>query len=191
MKKYNSIEMAIKAIIWLKMNKSCYLHCTEFGARWRADAIGTNGTDIFEVEVKTSWVDFKADFTNKIQKHETLANPDKKVSRYNYKPNYLWFLVPERLKDQAVRFIKEEGSKNYGILYLDKNGEIVSAKSVKRLHSDKITELTKKNMISRMSNEYIYLIEQLKVELRSKVSCFFDQLLVDASNRAKEVCKND
>ena len=60
----SSTEMALKGVMWLKTKKSCYLHCTEYGYLWRADVIGTNGTHMFEIEIKTSWTDFKADFDN-------------------------------------------------------------------------------------------------------------------------------
>lgn len=191
MRQLNSVEMAIKAIMWLKMNKRCYLHCTEFGYYWRADAIGTDGTDLYEVEIKTSWTDFKADFKNKVKKHEAFANPDKKASGYyGYKPNYLWFLVTENLKNEAVEYIKKEGNPNYGVLCIDKHGEIYSVKSVKRMHSEPLSERVKNQMIGRMSNEYTYLIEQLRADLRDKASNFFDQLLVDAANSYKEKSEN-
>ncbi len=187
MKEYNSVDMALKAIMWLKLKKGCFLHCTEFGYYWRADAIGTNGTDLYEIEIKTSWTDFKADFRNKVAKHESFADPEKKIGGYhNYKPNYLWFLVTEDLKEKAVEYIKKEANPNYGVLYMDKNGEIWSAKNVKRLHSEPLKERVKNQMIGRMSNEYTYLIENLRNELRYKVTNFFDQLLVDAADSYKE-----
>ena len=179
--RYDSSDMAIAAILWLKAKKGCYLHCTEFGYNWRADAIGTDGKLLYEVEVKTSWSDFQADFRNKIAKHAVYTEVRKK-SRYDYKPNYMYYLVPQALSERAAKFFKEnEQYKKYGVLYMDQHGEIWSAKSVKQLHNTPITEGLKKQMIGRMSNEYIYLIKQLKLDLRDKVNMFFDELLKDAS----------
>lgn len=185
--RYDSSDMAIAAILWLKTKKGCYLHCTEYGYAWRADAIGSNGDMVYEVEVKTSWSDFQADFRNKVRKHETY-NSVGKTSRYNYKPNYLYYLVPRPLSERVAKFLKEnEQYKKYGVLYMDDRGEIWSAKSVKKLHDTPIAESVKTGMISRMSNEYIYLIKQLKGDLRNKVNNFFDELLQDASQSFERV----
>ena len=178
--------MAIAAILWLKTKKSCHLHCTEYGYAWRADAIGTDGKMVYEVEVKTSWSDFQADFRNKLHKHNVYAGA--KTSRYNYRPNYMYYLVPQAMTERVTKFFKEnEQYKKYGVLYMDAQGEIWSAKSVKKLHDTPVKESVKTSMINRMSNEYIYLIKQLKGDLRNKVNSFFDELLKDASQSFERV----
>lgn len=185
--RYDSSDIAIAAILWLKVKKGCYLHCTEFGYNWRADAAGTDGKMMYEVEVKTSWSDFQADFRNKIRKHE-IYNSMQKPRGYDYKPNYMYYLVPKGMSERVAKFFKEnEQYKKYGVLYMDEHGEIWSAKSVKKLHDTPVTESVKKRMIGRMSNEYIYLIKQLKLDLRSKVNMFFDELLKDASQSFDKV----
>ena len=179
--------MVLEAVLWLKTKKSCYLHCTEYGYTWRADAIGTDGKMMYEVEVKTSWSDFQADFRNKLAKHKVYSG-NMKCSRHNYKPNYMYYLVPQNMTERVAKFFKDnEQYKKYGVLYIDSAGDIKSAKSVKTLHDTPITEANKRSMISRMSNEYIYLIKQLKGELRSKVNSFFDELLKDASQSFDKV----
>lgn len=184
--RYDSSDMAIAAILWLKTKKGCHLHCTEYGYAWRADAIGSDGKMVYEVEVKTSWSDFQADFKNKLHKHDVYSGA--RTSRYNYVPNYMYYLVPKAMTERVAKFLKEdEKYKKYGVLYMDDHGEIWSAKSVKKLHDTPVKESVKTSMVNRMSNEYIYLIKQLKGDLRDKVNSFFNELLKDASQSFERV----
>jgi len=193
MNNLSSSDMAVKAIIWLKRNKRCYVHCTEFGNNWRADAIGTDGKLVYEIEIKTSWADFQADFKNKEKKHSTYMKEDSKAYGYMaYKANYLWYLVPEYLVKNTTRFlIENEQYSKYGILTFNKNNEIISAKSVKQLHKEIISPKIEKQMIARMSNEYIYLLESVKGKLINKVTDCLDKLLHDASDSYKQLVEGE
>jgi hypothetical protein len=190
MGEYNSVDMAIKALLWLHKNKRIYIHCTEYGSNWLADAIGYNGKELFEIEVKTSWTDFKADFTGKKQKHATYAG-EKDARYYDYKPNYMWYLLSHpHLKDKALKFLEKEGYNKYGILVLE-GDEIVSVKNARRLHSKEPSQKIINGMIRRMSNEYLFGISDIKYRITNTVQNALDQILVNNNKIARRIVEGD
>lgn len=184
----NSLSMALDAILWLKQEKGCFLHCTEYGYEWRADAIGFNGKDLIEVEVKTSWTDFKADF-KKVKKHQVLLDKYNgclgKIP-YNYIPNYLYYLVTPDLAVNAIKYLKANNLP-YGVMIYkepddyQQKGYFESAKNVKRIHTDPISEKLKSTMMARMSNEYIYGFIDMKNRLYGDIKHLIDKSFRDST----------
>ena len=196
----NSFEMAIDAILWLKQKNRCFLHCTEFGDRWRADAIGYNGKDLIEIEVKTSWADFKNDFKNKKTKHQILLDSfsaQEKQKSHEYIPNYMYYLVTEDVKDNALKYLRDNNLP-YGLKVYKKRirGSIVdftSLKRVERIHSDKVDERHIRAMMARMSNEYVYgfldLKNRMKNEIELAIEKTFSGIVEDSFIEANETIK--
>lgn len=192
---YNSTDMALDAILWLKQDKRCYLHCTEYGYSWTADAIGYNGKDLIEVEVKTSWSDFQADFRNKKKKHQVLLDAfekDKLQKGFNYIPNYMYYLVTPELQEKAVKYIKEN-KLPYGVMVYNKRkpanplfGGLESVHKVKRIHKESPSNRQIQVMTARMSNEYIYAINLSRSTLINNVTSILDKNLREALRLAGE-----
>ena len=190
----SSLDMALDAIIWLKVDKGCYLHCTEYGYSWRADAIGYNGKDMIEIEVKTSWSDFKADFKNKVRKHQILLdalNGKYKKMNYDYIPNYMYYLVTPNLVEKAKKYL-EENKLPYGLMVYHaskegKNSVLESVKRVKRIHNERPTQGNLKIMMARMSNEYIYGFINMRSTLRNQFMNVFDNFFSGAAKKSVEM----
>ena len=191
----NSTDMALDAIIWLKQTKNCFIHCTEYGYEWRADAIGYNGKDMIEIEVKTSWSDFNADFKNKKKKHQVLLdalNGKTKTGRYNYIPNYLYYLVTPSLKDRALKYLKDNNLP-YGLMTYNiskdqrRSAELISIKKVKRIHKLKIRPHELRTMMARMSNEYIYGFVDMKRKLKYEIEATIDNIFQGVGDKSFEI----
>ncbi len=160
---YYPLEYA--GLYWLKHTKKCSLVCTEY--RY-ADLAGIMGKYWIEIEVKRSKQDLKRDVSK--SKH--------KLTDQWFAPNYYYFLVPEYLKEDAV---KEAASinKKYGVLYLkDGFGEYnypEIAKKGFRLHDGNLTDNSIEDMMRRIGWDLVkaykdldYWARQRMFESRSK-----------------------
>jgi len=88
---------------------------------WNSDVlVGKKNKEIIEIEVKTSFADFKNDFKKykeygrqkiKVYKHETYFNSKK----FYYIPNKFYFAVSENLKDKVLRHLQKINSP-YGLI---------------------------------------------------------------------------
>lgn len=92
---------------------------------WESDYLAlTKSGYWYEIEVKISRADFKADF-KKISKHE-------KLSSGNFCPNYFYYAVPEGL------VLVEEIPQYAGLIYIDDKGHARTMKQAPKLHSFKL-----------------------------------------------------
>lgn len=101
---------------------------TEAG-RYESDVIGTNSYESIEIEIKSSWSDFMADFKNK-KKHEQF----KSEAHTDYAPNCFYFCIngDQKLQNKVLAYLKANYPK-YGVL-IPTNDTYRILKSAKRLH---------------------------------------------------------
>ena len=108
-------NLHIEALAWLRYTKQMPLVVTEVG-RWNADVLGIGPKYSIEVEVKKSISDLRADFRNKRTKHYFYA--DAGAGKWTREvPNYLYFMVPEVLRDKALVALEGKSPK-YGLLWV-------------------------------------------------------------------------
>lgn len=94
---------------------------------WESDYLAmTKSGYWYEVEVKISKADFKADF-KKEKKHKTLQFRNAK-----HCPNYYYYAVPEGL------ILPEEVPEYAGLIYISKHGYISTCKGAPMLHKNKL-----------------------------------------------------
>lgn len=126
------------ALANLRFKKQCSIICSE-GPCFNQDIIGLKDSS-YEIEIKTSYSDFIADF--KKEKHLYYANPDeaqlynlfKSISYYKtankyrlkslkrkiianlcYVPNYFSYFVPFDLADKIANYLVENNYTKYGV----------------------------------------------------------------------------
>lgn len=93
---------------------------------WESDYLAlTKSGYWYEIEVKISRADFKADF-KKIEKHNQLANSNEYAT-----PNFYYYAVPENL------ISVEEVPEYAGLIYI-KNGYFGTVKGAPMLHKTKL-----------------------------------------------------
>jgi hypothetical protein len=97
-----------EALCWLRFGKRLPIVCTEVGP-WHADVLGISDKMVVEVEIKKSKSDLRADFRNKKTKHFTYSEAEKFPGQFV--PNYLYYYVPQGLKEYALKVIAEEAPK--------------------------------------------------------------------------------
>ena len=108
-------NLHIEALAWLRYTKQMPLVVTEVG-RWNADVLGIGPKYSIEVEVKKSISDLRADFRNKRTKHYFYA--DAGAGKWTREvPNYLYFMVPETLREKALAIVTEANTR-YGLLWV-------------------------------------------------------------------------
>ena len=96
-----------------------------FSHDWESDMfIVKNNGYIYEIEIKISVSDFKADL-KKTKKHQSLQSG-------NFIPNKFFYCIPEAIKDQVTL------PKYAGLLTVSEFGSIKTAKEAPFLHKDKI-----------------------------------------------------
>jgi hypothetical protein len=144
----------MKAIILhyfrFQYSKMCYYIATEAGG-YNADVFLLNDDESIEIEIKISKTDLRND--NKKQKHIKYKNHS--TNEYSQHPNKFYFAVPFALVDEA-RIISEEINPKYGILCIH-DGRVNIAKTAKKMHKDKPSNMTKKVIAKRMASELINL----------------------------------
>lgn len=142
-----------EALAWLRYGKRFPIVCTEVGT-WYADVFGVSRTMSVEVETKISRSDLRAEFKNKTQKHHLYQNADGSLKSV---PNYLYFMVPEALKDDALEIVGQGNPKAGVAIYTGdsrlagKNTAIV--RPPKKLHDAKPSDRLIRTAILRMSSE--------------------------------------
>lgn len=126
---------------------------------WESDYLAlTKAGYWYEIEVKISRSDFKADF-KKEKKHQTL-----KMENNLSRPNYFNYIVPEDL-------IAVEEVPNYaGLIYLSQNGFLKTVKPAPMLHNTKLQlDLQDKFYYNWKSEKHkIRMLEKEIAKLKSK-----------------------
>jgi len=145
----NSFEIKTKVLMYWRYARAYAYISTETG-RFYADVLVSNGKNIIEIEVKTSYSDLKNDF--KKRKH--------KFYRTEYSigvPNKFYFAVPENLVEKTKELTKNTP---YGIIKVlegnftkDKCEIIQSAKFLHKNFSNSVLN----EIIKRMSSEICIL----------------------------------
>lgn len=126
---------------------------------------------IYDIEIKISKSDFKADFKKK--KHEVLKSgfitaqsyytrtEEDKLVRYNKgdkveieRPNRFYFCVPENL------ITKEDVPDYAGLFYVNEFGDIRKVKEAKLLHKDKRLKEIESILCRKFYYSYLTLKEQ-------------------------------
>jgi len=141
--------MESRAIAWLRFQKQNHIVCTESPTVSNADVMGWNGKTLTEIEIKRSKSDFKADFANKVKKHNDLNNIGK-VTRW---PHFFYFCVPEDLVSFALEYLEENGYSKYGLLTESRFNFLQVIKRPARLHNNKPTPIFIEKLVKRMSSE--------------------------------------
>lgn len=133
-------DLEYHAARWLKWEKRCQLVMTERSPRcWFAgepDVIGVNPSRfIFEIEVKRSMSDFRAN-QNKRHMQNRFSNDPETAARYTAKaPKQFWFLVPPKL----VQKVEPELPDFAGLMTLHGSQIQVIRKSPVNNKSEKLT----------------------------------------------------
>jgi hypothetical protein len=163
-------NLHIEAMAWLRYTKQLPLVCTEVG-RWNADVLGIGPKYSIEVEIKKSISDLRNDFKNKRNKHHFYAQGGG-FQRTCAVPNYLYFLVPEVLREKAEVVLQDQNPK-YGLLWVptfsfDRETQslgyaagknLQSAKRATRLHDNPPAGSVIQNAMRRLSSELVGLYQ--------------------------------
>jgi len=125
-----------------------------------ADILVSNGNQIIEIEIKTSYSDFLADFKNKF-KHK-YKNEEKKY--YHLKANKFYFCVSADIKEKCLKYLTEN---NYEYGLYSFNGHLENIKKCKKLKKLTENEICRLNdyIIKRATSELINL--RIKNEIQS------------------------
>jgi hypothetical protein len=194
-------NLHIEAMAYLRYVKQFPLVCTEVG-RWNADVLGVSSTQVTEVEVKRSISDLRADFRNKRAKHYTYGllpgevltrevNGDPRAKGHWQRagvPNYLYYLVPEVLKDKALAVL--EDWPKYGLLVVptfsfgketvstgySTGKNVVLVRRAARLHADPPSNDLVWNAIKRLSSELVGAY-QAHEDLEAKLTKTLEEVL--------------
>lgn len=103
---------------------------------------------VTEIEIKTSISDFKAD----LKKDKHTYYKDCK-SYQNIKPDFFYYCMPEILYNKYTNKINLPNS-NYGIMTIDRYGDVLTIKEAKRLNSYSFADKgTITKIVMRMSSE--------------------------------------
>lgn len=98
-----------EALCWLRFGKRMPIVCTEAGG-WQADVLGMSKKVVYEIEIKKSISDLRADFSGKPHKHFVYGNAENfdARSRAGYVPNYFYFFLDQEIADKAAKIIDEK-----------------------------------------------------------------------------------
>lgn len=129
---------------------------TEAG-RWNADVMGVCNLYSVEVEVKVSKADLLKEFEKKASKHALyrLAQEGKSTRSV---PNYFYFYVPEKLKDEAIKIVSEKMPRAGVAVYIEslygRDGDrTYVAKRPQKLHDGKPEAELRNRILMRMASE--------------------------------------
>lgn len=157
-----------EAIAWLRFGKRLPIVCTEVG-NWYSDVLGVGRTSSVEVETKISKSDLKAEFRNKTTKHLIYQKADEGLGRTV--PNYMYFMVPEELKEAALEIVGT-GNPKAGVAIVMEDSvagsNIIVVKPAVKLHSGKPSMQMTRAAIMRMSSELVGL-HQINERLSSNI----------------------
>lgn len=148
-KKMKLTEKDIQGILCFKyLSNPVYVAENLYVFSWESDFLAkTKAGYWYEVEIKVSKSDFKADLIKKEQKHEILKTGASSfkvyrgVKRFHYpekelRPNYFTYCVPEELVDEIKDLVPEYA----GLVSISSHGYIQYHKSAPQLHRDKISD---------------------------------------------------
>lgn len=127
-----------------------------------ADILLCDDKEIIEIEVKTTWSDFKADF----KKVKHIKKDCEWMKKYFYlKANKFYFCVHPEISDKCQKYL-ETNNYNYGLLTF--SGELCILKSCRKLKELRPREIEqiKKSIIYRTSSEMVHLRKEL-LELKT------------------------
>jgi hypothetical protein len=182
----NSDDLKLAALHWLRFQKQLNYVATECG-HWSADVIGCDDRDLVEIEVKVSLSDLRAEFRNKVEKHEYYPDPLAKIEAINktataswgkkstnlekcWYPTHMYFLVTKELAQDALEIVNAVCPK-YGIMYFyNHRGDssvnshhIHVLKSARMLRKKGVAEAVRDKVASRMASELINLKDRIKL----------------------------
>jgi hypothetical protein len=108
---------------------------------WESDLLVINSQGYLEeVEIKISLSDFKADFTNKKDKHKRISLDKTKLHKF-------WYCVPFELKDKVIDLIP----KYAGLLYISRANNVCIAKNAPTLKNGVILQDADKVKLLRLA----------------------------------------
>jgi len=190
------IKTAIMA--WFRFGKSWPYVATEAGG-FSADVIATNGnTLLYEVEVKVSIADFRADFTGghtKKRKHAIYSGDEGlhyfgvklELPRYEqcWIPNMMYYAVPQELKEQALKVLEKKNPK-YGLIAVRpfNSTKFISpdvayvVKRAKKIHTRPVEKQVMHSLAARASSAYVNMCLDARVT---------DTIAKHLMDRAKEI----
>ena len=123
-----TVSMETRGMAWLRYKKKCLVVTTESGRPLNGDVVGYDGKFIYEIEIKQSFSDFKADF-RKIKKHQNMA-VEKGMA------NYFTYLVVPEIADKCLEFLQDYPK--YGLMIPEPDLAWHSCrilKSTRRIHN--------------------------------------------------------
>jgi hypothetical protein len=144
--------MKFEALKWLRLDQRCMFIATEVGA-YSSDVMGINEKKIIEIEVKTTFQDFKNDFRK--HKHSVYLGRYGTEWEQQWIPTHFYFAVTDEIADKVLEFLKEdktEMSKNYGVI---KMSDWRVIKRAKWLHERPPNNRVKCTLALRMGSELI------------------------------------
>lgn len=150
--KSKALKMKYEALWWLRVKQRCMFIATEVGA-YSSDVLGINEKKMIEIEVKTTFEDFKNDF----QKHKHYVYSGKYQSDYEgqWVPTHFYFVVPPELVDQVKKYLESDRgyrTKDYGIISLQ-DWKVI--KRAKWLHKREPNNRVKCTTALRMGSELL------------------------------------
>jgi hypothetical protein len=127
------------------------LFATEVG-EYNCDIAFVKEDRLNEIEIKSSFQDFKKDFEK--VKHESYSNNH---NNKTWCPNYFWFLVPQALRDKVLPFVTNS---KYGLLIyrdldVDAHKRIHVQKQPQLISEYEVAKFVKMGILERMGNELI------------------------------------
>lgn len=117
---------------WGYMSNPAYAIANLFVFEWESDfLLKTKAGYWYEVEVKISRSDFKADRKHKPEKYDILEG-----RRQGLRPNYFSYCVPEDLLDKVADLIPDYA----GIVKVTSWGTVQIVRCPRQLHGEKLTD---------------------------------------------------
>lgn len=153
-------EIKTKLLKYFKWERNYDIVCTEMvyyilAKIVVADLIAVNKHEIVEIEIKTSISDLRADFLNKIEKHEIYNIPEMMTIQM---PNRLYYCVHKDMCNEATPIILSKNKKYGIIIYYDIGGYpyISIEKRASKLHNFNNSKL-RDIVIRRVSKQFVDL----------------------------------
>jgi hypothetical protein len=149
----NSEKVKLALLLKSRFEAGCILAGTEMGYYSADVLVLSKKREIIEFEVKTSFSDFKNDFTK--LKHTHYRNVDRPHTMKEYErtdiPHFFVFVVPERLMNKVAAYLVKYP--NYGLIVYKEDIDYYpslhriggksfmrTVKKPKKLHSNPITD---------------------------------------------------
>ena len=142
----NFIKMCLLNYFRFKRGMLCATEVTTREGLSDVTAVTLDKRLSYEVEVKISISDLKADF--KKHKHRIIKKGAKDFkSYYYYFSNYFYFCVPEGILEKTMNIVNQQNVPYYGIIKIIDNKKITPSGRVK---------FVKKSKASTGSNDHLY-----------------------------------